>query len=218
MRTSPIRCELDHLVVGAQSLEEGAGYIADLLGVPPVKGGIHPNMGTHNVLLSLGGSVYLEVIAINPDGDPPEHPRWFSLDNPTVRQTLEQGPRLLTWVARTPDMSGLKRLEPYAACDVREMSRGDLRWLFAFTPDGECPGDGLLPHVIEWRGNAHPTDTPPDSQCQFKSLKANLAPGGSAGSTIAAMGLNPLFTSPGSENDTVGLHAVIKTPRGEIVL
>ena len=54
MKTSPIRCELDHLVVGAQSLDEGAGYIADLLGVPPVKGGVHPNMGTHNVLLSLG--------------------------------------------------------------------------------------------------------------------------------------------------------------------
>ena len=112
MKPSPIRCELDHLVVGAQSLDEGAGYIADLLGVPPVKGGVHPNMGTHNVLLSLGGSVYLEVIAINPDGDPPEHPRWFSLDNPTVRQTLEQGPRLLTWVARTRIFQALSVLSP----------------------------------------------------------------------------------------------------------
>jgi len=32
------------------------------------------------------------------------------------------------------------------------------------------------------------------------------------------MGLNPLFTAPGPEDDAVGLHAVIKTPRGEIVL
>ncbi len=218
MKTSPIRCELDHLVVGAQTLNEGASYIADLLGVFPVMGGVHPNMGTHNVLLSLGGSVYLEVIAINPDGDPPEHPRWFSLDNPAVRQTLKDGPQLLTWVARTPDISGLKRLEPYAACDVREMSRGDLRWLFAFTPDGECPGDGLLPHVIEWRGKAHPTDTLPDSQCRFKGLRANLAPGGSTGATIAAMGLNPIFSGSASEDDAVGLHAVIETPRGEILL
>ena len=218
MKTPPLRCELDHLVVGAQTLDEGARYIADLLGVFPVKGGVHPQLGTHNVLLSLGGSVYLEVIAINPDGDPPEHPRWFSLDNPTVRQTLEQGPRLLTWVARTLDISGLNRLEPYSTCDVREMSRGDLRWLFAFTADGECPGDGLLPHVIEWRGKAHPTDTLPDSQCRFKGLKANLDLGHRSGATIAAMGLNPLFTVPGPEDDAVGLHAVIKTPRGEIVL
>ena len=98
------------------------------------------------------------------------------------------------------------------------MSRGNLRWLFAFTPDGECPGDGLLPHVIEWRGNAHPTDTLPDSQCRFRGLKANLAPGGRTAGTITAMSLNRLFTGSEAENEALGLQAVIKTPRGEIVL
>jgi len=214
MKTPPLRCELDHLVVGAQTLDEGARYIADLLGVFPVKGGVHPHMGTHNMLLSLGGSVYLEVIAINPDGDPPEHPRWFSLDNQTVRQALEQGPRLLTWVARTLDISGLNRLEPYSACEVREMSRGDLRWLFAFTADGECPGDGLLPHVIEWRGSAHPTDVLPASGCHFTALRGHFDDSDS--DTLAKMGLESIFTGQTSGKTGERLSAVIKTPRGEI--
>ena len=110
-------CVLDHLVIGARSLEEGRSFVADLLGVSPVAGGTHPNMGTHNVLLSLGGSVYLEVIAVDPEAEPPDRPRWFSLDNPKVRQALEQGPQLLTWVARTPDIAELKRL--FSLCDVR---------------------------------------------------------------------------------------------------
>ncbi|MEC9079292.1 MAG: hypothetical protein VYB43_04440, partial [Pseudomonadota bacterium] len=67
-------------------------------------------------------------------------------------------------------------------------------------------------------GKAHPTDILPDSQCRFKGLRANLAPGGSTAGTIAAMGLNPIFTGSASEDHSVGLHAVIETPRGEILL
>jgi len=213
-----LRCELDHLVVGAQTLDEGCRFIADLVGVSPVAGGVHPHMGTHNVLLSLGGSVYLEVIAIDPEGEPPDRPRWFSLDNPTVRQALEQGPQLLTWVARTPDIAGLKRLSPYATCDVREMSRGDLRWLFAFTEDGECPGGGLLPHVIEWRGAAHPTDALPASSCRFRALQAGLDDADNAAATLVAMGLENVFAAPTSRQGNARLSAVIETPHGEITL
>ena len=216
--TPALRCELDHLVVGAQTLEEGCSFIADLLGALPVVGGVHPHMGTHIVLLSLGGSVYLEVIAIDPEGERPDQPRWFSLDNPKVRQALEQGPQLLTWVARTPDIAELKRLSPYATCDVREMSRGDLRWLFAFTEDGECPGSGLLPHVIEWRGAAHPTDMLPSSGCRFSALKAGLDDADNTAATLVAMGLENLFTAWNSQQGDAGLSAVIETLHGEIVL
>ena len=94
---------------------------------------------------------------------------------------------------------------------LRERLHEGLPWYAAVDHGGRR-------HVREWRGKWHPTDTLPDSQCHFKGLKANLEPGGSTGATITAMGLNPLFTAPGPEDDAVGLHAVIKTPRGEIVL
>ena len=43
-------------------------------------GGEHPRMGTHNLLLRLGDSVFLEVLSPNPDAPPPSRPRWFGLD------------------------------------------------------------------------------------------------------------------------------------------
>jgi hypothetical protein len=43
---------------------------------------------------------YLEIIAIDPDGVAPPHPRWFGLDEPALQRALEAGPRLIHWVAR----------------------------------------------------------------------------------------------------------------------
>ena len=58
--------ELDHLVVSAATLAEGVAYVEEALGVAMAGGGEHAHMGTHNRLLSLGPSDYLEVIAVDP--------------------------------------------------------------------------------------------------------------------------------------------------------
>src|SRR5262245_22737988 len=71
--------ELDHIAVVAPSLAAGIAYVHDVLGVEPPKGGAHPLMGTHNHLLRLGDDVFLEVIAVDPDGPRPAHRRWFGL-------------------------------------------------------------------------------------------------------------------------------------------
>ena len=39
---------VDHLVVAADSLAEGAEWVTDRLGVPTEPGGEHPAFGTHN--------------------------------------------------------------------------------------------------------------------------------------------------------------------------
>ncbi len=78
--TNKAKLKLDHITVVARTLEEGAAHIKRQLGIDMPKGGAHPAMGTHNRLLSLGETAFLELIAIDPDATPPSHPRWFNLD------------------------------------------------------------------------------------------------------------------------------------------
>ena len=59
----------------------GGDYVRSVLGVAPGPGGAHARMGTHNLLLRLGESVFLEVIAPDPAAAPPGRPRWFGLDD-----------------------------------------------------------------------------------------------------------------------------------------
>src|SRR5215813_8557610 len=97
---------LDHLAVAAPTLAAGVEFIARLTGVEPRAGGKHVTMGTHNALLRLGDRAYLEVIAIDPDGAKPAHPRWFDLDDPELQAALAERPRLVAWAARTDDIEG----------------------------------------------------------------------------------------------------------------
>lgn len=143
--------DIDHIVIGARTLEEGSAYIEHLLGVKPQPGGKHDGAGTHNLLLGMGPDCYLEVIAPDPSQPEPAHPRLFDLDDPATKLMLEAEPRLLTWVARTSSMDAImSRLGPRGG-EVREMKRGDLAWRFAIPPQRQDM-DNLIPAMIEWKG------------------------------------------------------------------
>ncbi|HET6828569.1 MAG TPA: VOC family protein, partial [Ramlibacter sp.] len=90
------QARIDHLVVVAQTLEQGVEWCERTLGVTPGPGGKHPLMGTHNRLLRIATvdypRAYLEIIAPDPDQPPPALPRPFGLDH------LETS-RLVTWAA-----------------------------------------------------------------------------------------------------------------------
>ncbi|WP_421988495.1 VOC family protein [Roseococcus sp.] len=143
--------EIDHIVIGARTLEEGAAFVERELGVKMGAGGKHDGAGTHNLLLGLGPDAYLEVIAPDPSQPDPAHPRLFDLDDPATRTMLESGPRLLSWVARISAMDAvMARLGPRGGV-VREMHRGDLSWRFAQPPQRQDM-DNLIPCLIEWKG------------------------------------------------------------------
>jgi hypothetical protein len=69
---------LDHVVIAAGDVAAGAPAVERVLGVPLAGGGKHDRMGTHNRLLRLGSDAYPELIAIDPEGTPPDRPRWAS--------------------------------------------------------------------------------------------------------------------------------------------
>ncbi len=58
--------QIDHLVIGVADLDAGIREFEELTGIRPVYGGEHPNLGTHNALISLGDRTYLEILAPRP--------------------------------------------------------------------------------------------------------------------------------------------------------
>jgi hypothetical protein len=152
-----LKRELDHLVVAARTLDEGAAWIESRLGVAPAPSiGKHATMGTHNRLLSLGPGRFLELIAIDPDATTPLRPRWFDLDTPQMRSRIARSPGLIHWVERTDDLEGA--LEGYpVAVDITLFERGSYRWRMALTRDGSRPGGNAYPTLIQWEGE-HPAD------------------------------------------------------------
>src|SRR3954469_13453710 len=158
---------VDHLVIGASSLEQGLAWAEATLGVVPGPGGEHPQMGTHNRLLRIATvdfpRAYFEIIAVQPGREAQRPRRWFDLDDEALRDRLRcEGPRLLHFVAAVPDVQvALRSLQPLdvdrgeVVAASRSTPRGLLQWQITVRPDGQRLFDGVLPTLIEW-GETHP--------------------------------------------------------------
>ena len=208
--------ELDHLVIGARTLEEGAQWVFARLGAMPAGGGKHPLMGTHNRVLRLGEQAYLEVLAIDPEAPAPGRPRWFGLDSPEMQTRLEEGPALIHWVARTDDIERDARAAPVHMGQILDVSRGDLRWRITVPREGALPRDGIFPTFIQWQGR-HPAAALPDSNCQLESLQ--LFHPRAAGLLAALRHLGLSADAPVAATDgEAHLMAHVRTPGGVVTL
>lgn len=161
-------CGMDHLVVTAPDLVAGVAYVQRTLGVTAQAGGEHVRLGTHNCVLRLGDSLYLEVIAPNPQAPPPGRPRWFELD----LLAPDSAPRLATWVARCDDIRAAAAAASEPLGEVEPMSRNDLSWLITIPDDGKLRLGGAAPALIEWHTQPHPASRMQDSGCSLVRLWA----------------------------------------------
>ena len=147
--------QLDHLTVVAPTLADGVAHVRACLDLDVPFGQRHAYMGTHNHLLQLGGAVYLEIVALDPEGRAPGRPRWFGLDDQaSVRRAWDEGRRLRGWVARTDDidavLAGREAIFGRKVALPPEAPAFD----FAIPDDGSLPGDGVYPSLIDRRGKA----------------------------------------------------------------
>ncbi len=216
---------IDHLIVGAASLEEGVAWCEATLGVVPGPGGEHPLMGTHNRLLRVATvdypRAYFEIIAVQPGRTPQRARRWFDLDEEGLRDTLaHSGPRLIHFVASVPDVRqavgawrqlGIDRGEAVAAS--RMTPRGLLEWQITVRDDGQRLFDGVLPTLIEW-GATHPASGLPESGVTLQSVTCSHPDAAVLRGAFDAIDLQGVATKEGRAE----LCAVFDAPRGRIRL
>lgn len=202
--------EIDHLVVAADSLDEGAAWCEAILGVAPLPGGQHPLMGTHNRLLNLSSAAfprcYLEIIAIDPDAPTPGRPRWFGLD-----QRPPGPPALWHAVVRTTALQPLREGLAQAGVDAGvpiAASRGDLRWQILVRDDGRRLG--ALPTLIQWDG-PHPAERLPDSGLRLRRVQLDGLP-------AAQREVLQLRGVTGEGEAPARWTVTLDTPRGEVIL
>ena len=226
------RPRLDHLVLMADTLDEGAAWCEAALGVPPGPGGEHPLFGTHNRLLALGTAAfpfaYLELIAINPQAAraagtaAAARKRWFDMDDEALREQVRaHGPRLIHWVARVPDLQHAAARLAVLEIDRGELLRasrptptGLLEWQIAVRPDGRRLFDGCLPTLIEW-GAVHPAATLPASGLALQSLTLRHPRTSALAEACGAVGLTDIPVQAAAQP---AIEVVLATPRGPVTL
>jgi len=210
--------EIDHLVVVAATLDQGAAWCERVLGVAPEAGGRHALMGTHNRLLAIGSDAfpkaYLEIIAIDPDAPPPGRSRWFGMDRPAVQAAVRAEPQLLHLVCRTTNIEmqrwGLVNLglQPGQLLSLeRATPDGQLRWRLLVREDGAAECAGRLPTLIEWP-DRHPADRLPPSPVRLREVRLGGLP-----ERVAR-----LLALRGVALQGEDVVVTLETPRGQVTL
>ena len=201
-------CTLDHLVVTAPSLEAGVAALEATLGVTLQPGGGHLRMGTHNALLRLGESLYLEVIAVDPQAPRPDRARWFDLDAPP------EATRLVHWVLRSDDIRRDAALWGHPVEHLLAMNRGRYDWLITVPRDGSLPFEGVLPTLIQWQSAGHPAEALADTGCTLLRLGGEHPEAASINALLdrlEAVGRDRISIQPGARPR---LWADLHTPDG----
>lgn len=147
--------EIDHFIYATPDVDATARELGERLGVEFRPGGRHPQWGTRNAILPLGGRLYFEVIG--PDESASEVPggRILGLD-------ALASPRMMWWAVRPflmPLTCGEFETAGFIPGDVlpgrRERPDGSvLTW--QLTDPRVRLLDGVLPMVIDWEEGEHP--------------------------------------------------------------
>ena len=201
--------KLDHIVVAAADLEAGVTWVEERLGQAlPAAGGKHPLMGTHNRLMRLGESAFLEVIAPDPEAEAPARPRWFGLDHPPAT------PRLAHWLVRWPGLSQLPEVNGPA---IRQR-RGDLSWLITVPEDGTLPHGGAFPSFLDWEmaEETIPPRAMPSLGLDLAALRVSHPDAPALRDKLAPILQDPRVSWHTDEK--MALSATLAGPSGEIIL
>jgi hypothetical protein len=203
---------VDHLVIGVPHLSVATDWAIQHLGQPPVYGGQHLGFGTHNSLLGLGPSTYLEFLAPDPKQTPPASGYWMKVDQ-------VQTPRFIRWAARSQHIQEDVAKAAAAAWDLGKVLPGNrqradgssLRW--QLSDPNQNSSEGVLPFLIDWGDSIHPASGLPQVG-QLISLTLSHPDAGRIQQQLASIGID----LPVRLNPAPGLSARIFSASGTITL
>ena len=161
---------IDHIVIGAANLISGTKILETKLSAKFSPGGEHMIMGTHNKLLKLQSNIYLEVIANNPNVSKPSRQRWFSLDEARTKEKIKHSPRVLCWVLEVDNIENTVKKCGYKPGEILQISRGELTWKITVPSNGRLADNGVLPALIEWPNDQHPSKKLTNSKVSINEL------------------------------------------------
>ena len=95
---------IDHVIYATADLDAAAARVEAEIGVAAVPGGRHDRIGTHNMIVPLGGG-YLELLAVF---DPEEAAR-STLGSAIQRRIAEHGDGLFAWAVVVDDVAPVAR-------------------------------------------------------------------------------------------------------------
>ncbi len=213
---------IDHLVWAVADLDQATEHVEREWGVRPAFGGRHEGRGTHNSLLALGGTTYLELIAPDPTQQALDAPRPFGLGGDIPL------PVLVSFAVTTPGLSdriGEIRARGYDPGEPVAMSRlrpdgVRLDWTLTLPPEPVISPRGELvaglPFLIDWGATPSPALSAPTG-CTLVSLTVYRSDAGEArrlGEVMEILDCGVQVVS--SDRDAV--EAVVDTPRGRRTL
>ena len=230
-----MKCQIDHLVVAAHSLQQGVEWCEATLGITPAAGGEHEKYGTHNRLFKIATPAfpvaYFEIIAINPDAvieKKPPPTRWFDLDSNQLQAELAKSPRLVHFVVNTDNIQDARHAWKNQGIDrgpiihaSRKTPKGLLQWQITVRPDGDRLFNGTLPTLIQWGKpeaadpmQLHPRNHLPRSGVSLKSLTVSHPSASKIKAAYEAIMLGNIDVTEGPAN----IVATLQTPKGLVTL
>ncbi len=167
--------DLDHIVFGSFTLEEGTEFVENILQAKLSDIGYHKDMGTHNRLIRISERVYLEVIAIDPKISNLNNRKWFNLDNSNLQSKLKKSPQIIGYVIESNNINLTNYHDPFF-----ETSRDIYKWQFAMPTlnnkilDSEIMESGIIPSLISWKSDK-PVYQMKKNQFQLISLEIRIS-------------------------------------------
>src|SRR5262245_13436130 len=206
-----ILSRVDHLIYATPDAERTVDMFRQHLGVEATPGGSSPDRGTHNALIALGPTTYLEIVAPDPRQEHPSHPPWWS---PGLRK-----PHLVQWAMKGSDLEHVRSLASQNGVPLGEILTGSrerpdgvlLSW--RFTSPRQPVADGIVPFFIDWGDSPHPASSSVQG-ARLIALRAEHPEDRKVGEMLQRLGIDlPLSRGP-----RPALIAIIKGPCGRVEL